>query len=112
MSVDRGLLDRLRDRGEEVLTQVSGELMSNPRFLKAMEGALRGKEKVEEAAARAIKSMNIPTRTEFQEALARIDALERELLALQGKGKAKSGGGARGKRPAKKARSSPAKKAG
>jgi len=43
MTIDRGLLDRLRSRGEEVLTQVSAELMSNPRFLKAMEGAMRGK---------------------------------------------------------------------
>ena len=40
MTIDHGLLGRLRSRGEEVLTQVSAELMSNPRFLKAMEGAM------------------------------------------------------------------------
>jgi polyhydroxyalkanoate synthesis regulator phasin len=85
MTVDRNLLERLKDRGEEVLTQVSGELMSNPRFMKAMEGALRGKEKLEDAASRAIRTMNIPTRTEFKKALSRIDALEREVAALKGK---------------------------
>jgi len=102
MTVDKSLLDRLRDRGEEVLTQVSGELMSNPRFMKAMERALRGKEKVEEAAAHAIKSMNIPTRTEFKKALSRIDALEREVQTLRSKAKT-SGGGPR-KAPVRKGR--------
>ena len=52
MTVDRGLLERIRSRGEEVLTQVSAELMSNPRLAKAMGAAMRGKEKVEEAFAK------------------------------------------------------------
>ena len=46
MTVDPGFLNRLRSRGEEVLTQVSAELSSNPRFMQAMAGALRGKEKL------------------------------------------------------------------
>jgi hypothetical protein len=52
MTIDRGLLDRIRTRGEEVLTQVSAELMSNPRFAKAMKEAMRGKKRVEKAAGR------------------------------------------------------------
>jgi len=100
MTVDRNLLERLKDRGEEVLTQVSGELMSNPRFMKAMEGALRGKEKLEDAASRAIRTMNLPTRTEFRKALSRIDALEREVAALKGKrgSPARASGRARARR--------------
>jgi len=90
MTVDKNLLDRLRTRGEEVFTQVSAELMSNPRFMKAMEGALRGKEKVEDGVAQAIKTMNIPTRTEFKKALRRIDALEEELAGLKAKPKKKA----------------------
>jgi hypothetical protein len=77
MTIDKDLIDRLRARGEEMFTQVSAELMSNPRFMKAMEGAMRGKEAAEDAASRAVKSMNIPTRTEFKKALKRIDALEK-----------------------------------
>ena len=50
MTIDRGLLDKIRSRGEEVLTQLSGELMANPRFMKAMEGAVKGG-RVEQAAA-------------------------------------------------------------
>ena len=89
MTIDRGLLDRLRSRGEEVLTQVSAELMSNPRFLKAMEGALRGKERLEEAVGQALKQMNVPTRTELKRALSRIETLEREVLSLKTKAKAR-----------------------
>jgi len=89
MSDEESLLLRLRNRGEEVLTQLSGELMSNPRFVQAMQGAVRGKEKLEEAAARAIKTMNMPTRTEFKRALARIDALEKELAAVKKQAAAK-----------------------
>ncbi|HXK09968.1 MAG TPA: hypothetical protein VMT70_10010 [Vicinamibacteria bacterium] len=83
MTVDRGLLDRIRTRGEEVLTQVSAELTSNPRFMKAVESAARGKEKLEEAAGRALRQMNVPTRTELRRALARIETLEREVAALK-----------------------------
>jgi polyhydroxyalkanoate synthesis regulator phasin len=89
MTVDRGLLGRLRTRGEEVLTQVSAELMSSPRFMKAMEGAMRGKERLEEAAGQALKQMNVPTRAELKRALARIESLEREVAGLKAKAKAK-----------------------
>jgi polyhydroxyalkanoate synthesis regulator phasin len=89
MTIEHGLLDRLRSRGEEVLTQVSAELMSNPRFLKAMEGAMRGKERLEDAVGQALKQMNVPTRTELKRALSRIETLEREVAALKTKAKAR-----------------------
>jgi ubiquinone biosynthesis protein UbiJ len=89
MTLDRGLLDRIRSRGEEVLTVVSGELMSNPRFLKAMEGAMRGREKIEEAVGQALKQMNVPTRSELKRAVSRIETLEREVAALKAKAKSR-----------------------
>ena len=79
MTVDSGFLNRLRSRGEEVLTQVSAELSSNPRFMQAMAGAMRGKEKLDEAVARVLRQMNVPSRSELKRALARIEALEREV---------------------------------
>jgi polyhydroxyalkanoate synthesis regulator phasin len=89
MKVDSGFLDRLRSRGEEVLTQVSAELSSNPRFMQAMAGALRGKEKLERAVARVLRQMNVPSRGELKRALARIDALERQVAGLKPKARAK-----------------------
>ena len=106
MTVDRGLLDRIRSRGEEVLSQVSAELMSSPRFMKAMEGALRGREKLEEAVGQALKQMNVPTRSELKRALSRIETLEREVAALQAKAKARPAGSR--KPAARKAKPGPA----
>ena len=79
MTSQRGVFDFLRARGEEFLNQASNELMSNPRFIQAMQAAVRGKEWIDDAVARALRTMNVPTRTEFKRAVARIDALEREL---------------------------------
>jgi septal ring factor EnvC (AmiA/AmiB activator) len=73
----------LRAKGEELFGQITAELMANPRFLKAMETAFKGKAKFDEAVAQALKSANIPTRTEFKRALKRIDALERQLEELR-----------------------------
>jgi hypothetical protein len=77
--VARSVFDILKERGEEVINQISGELMQNPAFIKAMQGAIKGKEKLEEAATQTLRGMNIPTRTEFKKALSKIEALEREL---------------------------------
>jgi hypothetical protein len=83
MTIDRGLIGRIRARGEEVFGQISGELMNNPRFMKAMEGAMRGRDKLEEAVGGALKQMNVPSRSELKRALGRIDSLEREVAALR-----------------------------
>jgi polyhydroxyalkanoate synthesis regulator phasin len=61
--------------------------MSSPRFLKAMEGAMRGKERIEEAVGQALEQMNVPTRTELKRALSRIETLEREVTSLKVKAK-------------------------
>jgi hypothetical protein len=63
--------------------------MSSPRFMKAMEGALRGREKLEEAVGRALKQMNVPTRSELKRAVSRIEALEREIAALKATARAR-----------------------
>jgi hypothetical protein len=73
------MFDFLRARGEEFLTQISNELMGNPRFIRAMQTAMRGKEWVDQGVAQALRTMNVPTRMEFKRAVARIDTLEREL---------------------------------
>jgi len=103
MTVDSGFLNRLRSRGEEVLTQVSAELSSNPRFMQAMAGALRGKEKLDEAVSRVLRQMNVPSRSEPKRALARIDALEREVAGWKARG-ARAKGPARARRAGRSAR--------
>ena len=92
---DTGFLNRLRSRGQEVLTQVSAELSQNPRFMQAMAGAMRGKEKLEEAVSRVMRQMNVPSRSELKRALARIEALEKQVASLKRAGRKTSAGGAR-----------------
>lgn len=89
MSEDDSVFQRIRARGEAMFTQVSTELLENPRFAKALQHAMRGKEIFDQAAARALKTMNVPTRTEFKKALRRIEALEAELVALKTKASAR-----------------------
>lgn len=98
MSEEETMFERLKARGEEVFQQVSGELMANPRFMSAVQSALKGKEKLDEAAGRALKAMNVPTRTEFKKAVRRIEALEAELAEAKAKMKAAA------KKSAKKAK--------
>jgi polyhydroxyalkanoate synthesis regulator phasin len=83
LSDENSVFDRWRARGEAVFNQVSEELMKNPNFVKAMQAALKGKERVDVAVGQALKAMNVPTRSEFRRAVARIDALEHELAALK-----------------------------
>jgi len=83
MTRPKSVFEKLKERGEEVFTQVSHELMANEHFMKALQGAMRGKEKLEQGVSRTLKTMNIPTRTEFKRAVARIEALEKELAAVR-----------------------------
>lgn len=85
---DKTLFDRLKERGEEVLGQISGELMQNEHFMKAMQGALEGKQRFDRAVGRAMKTMNVPTRSEVKRVASRIDSLESEVAALKEKLKA------------------------
>jgi polyhydroxyalkanoate synthesis regulator phasin len=83
MEEDDGFLNRLRSRGQQVLTQVSAELGQNEHVMQAVAGAMRGKERLEQAVGRVVRQMNVPTRSELKRAVARIDALEKELAALK-----------------------------
>ena len=76
---ENSILGRIRARGEEFFNQVSAELMKNPQFISAMQAAVAGKEKLDEAVARALKAMNVPTGAEFKRALERIEALEQQV---------------------------------
>jgi hypothetical protein len=89
---DKTIFDELRSRGEEFFTRMSGELMSNPNFTRAMQAAWWGKDKLDQAVAQALRGMRIPTRDEFQKVARRLEELETEVdrLKLAQRGPAKS----------------------
>jgi hypothetical protein len=77
------MFDFLRTQGEAFVNQVSNRLMGDPRFIKALQTAIKGKEWLDQAVAQALRTMNVPTRTEFKRALSRIEALEQELAEVR-----------------------------
>lgn len=79
----RSVFEKLKEQGEAMLTQISNEVVSSPVFARAMEGAMKGKERLDQAVGQALKQMNIPTRTEFRRAVHRIEQLEAELAAVK-----------------------------
>lgn len=79
----RSVFEKLKEQGEAMLTQISNEVVSSPVFARAMEGAMKGKERLDQAVGQALKQMNIPTRTEFRRAVQRIEQLEAELAAVR-----------------------------
>jgi hypothetical protein len=103
----KGVFDLLRTKGGAVIAQVSDELMKSPGFLRALETANRGKERVNGAVGRALKTMSVPTRSEFKRAVARIEALERELADRAREEKAAAPSAAR-PRPARRKKTPPA----
>ena len=78
MKQPRAMFDFLK-KGGAALAQVSEGLMKNPAFVTAVATVYRGKERLDGAVGHALKTMNVPTRSEFKRAVARIEALEREL---------------------------------
>ncbi len=83
MKSEGGVLGMIKARGEQLVTQVSNELMSNPQFMKVVQSGLRGKERLDEAVAATLKTMNVPTRSEYKKTVARVQALESQLAALR-----------------------------
>ena len=79
----KGVFDRIRERGSELLQQISGELMQNDHFVKAVQGAARGKEKLDTAVGRALRTLNVPTRAELKKVQSRLEDLEAEVQHLR-----------------------------
>ena len=74
--VARSVFERLKERGEEVLNAaLATRSMSQPALRAGHAGRHEGQGEARPgASAQALKQMNIPTRTEFKRALARIEA--------------------------------------
>jgi hypothetical protein len=105
------MFDFLRTQGEAFVNQVSNRLMGDPRFIKALQTAIKGKEWLDQAVAQALRTMNVPTRTEFKRALSRIEALEQELAEVRRQAAAASRRSAARPRAARKKKTAAAKAA-
>ena len=83
MSQRDSVFERLRTGTGGVISQLSSELMRSPAFVKAVQQALKGRELLDQVVARVRKQADIPTRSEFQRVVARIESLEDELARVK-----------------------------
>ena len=79
------LFSQLRSRGEEVLTEVSNNLMANPAFIEVLKKGVAAKEEIDKRVAEALKTMNLATRKDVSRLEHRVVALEAELSELKAK---------------------------
>ena len=79
---EKGVFDKLKGKGEEVFTQISNEVISNPLFIKAFEKALKAKKRLDRTATTAMGAMNLPTTKDIHHINKRLDAIESKLDEL------------------------------
>jgi cell division protein FtsB len=84
------LFSQIRSRGEEFLTAVSNNLMSNPAFIEVLKKGVAAKEEVDKRVADALKTMNLASRKEIAKLEHRIAGLEAEMADLRRRPRSKS----------------------
>ena len=103
----KDVVDLLK-KGGAAIADVSQGLMKNPAFVAAVATAYRGKARLNDAVGHALKTMNVPTRSEFKRAVARIEALERELADRKSEAAAAPPPAAKRRTGARRKKTSPA----
>jgi polyhydroxyalkanoate synthesis regulator phasin len=79
------LFAQLKSRGEEFLTEVSNNLMSNQAFIEVLKKGMAAKEEIDKRVAEALRSMNVATRREVKALENRISELESQIAAVREK---------------------------
>jgi len=79
------LFDQIRARGEAFLTDVSNNLMANPRFVEMLKKGMEAKEAIDQQVTEALKKMNVANRREVKSLEHRVTTLEAELHDLKEK---------------------------
>lgn len=89
MITDNPLLKKMLTQGEEQLGKLAAQLVSNPTFVGALQGAvtkaLEAKGFLDQRLAGALQSMHVPTTQDMQKLNDRLDELERIFEGLSQK---------------------------
>lgn len=83
---DHAILKRLYDFGEERLARLAEELLANPRFAdafsRALQSALETKGRVDRNMQTLLALLNLPSRTDVNRLLTKLDAIQGSLVNL------------------------------
>ncbi len=76
----------LVEQGEETVSQVAGDVLQNPRVSEALAGAFKRaaqtKGEIDRNVERMLGALNVVTRTDHEELLRKIDALQGSLVNI------------------------------
>lgn len=87
MSGKKGLVDRLKDAGEEKMQDMAEELISNPRFAEALGRALAGAAETKKSLNRnvrlALNLVNVPTKADYDDLVRKVVKLGDTVTKLE-----------------------------
>jgi TolA-binding protein len=77
-----GMFDQVRQKGEQRFSRLAGELMSNERFMAAVEAALNTKSFLERKIKTVLHTMSVASRLDIDELRGKLDESERKLRQM------------------------------
>lgn len=87
MAEKESLFQRLKQKGEKKFSEITNEILSNPRFAsalgKAIQLAMQTKGKMDKNVQAILGSMNVPTRDDYDRLAERINALSKSVGEIE-----------------------------
>ncbi len=81
------IFKKLKDMGEQKITELTNEILSNPRFAsalgKAIQMAMETKGKIDKNMQTVLSAMNVPTRDDYDRIAERINAISKTVSELE-----------------------------
>jgi len=87
MAEKDSLFKKLKDKGEQKITEMTNEILNNPRFAsalgKAIQTAMETKGKIDKNMQTVLGAMNVPTRDDYDRIAERINAISKTVSDLE-----------------------------
>ena len=87
MAEKDSLFKKLKDKGEQKITEMTNEILNNPRFAsalgKAIQTAMETKGKIDKNMQTVLGAMNVPTRDDYDRIAERINAISKTVSELE-----------------------------
>ena len=87
MAEKDSLFQKLKSKGGQKITEITNEILSNPRFAsalgKAIQLAMETKGKIDKNIQTILGAMNVPTRDDYDKLAERISALSKTVSELE-----------------------------
>jgi ribosomal 50S subunit-associated protein YjgA (DUF615 family) len=82
-SVISSLLGRLKDSGEQVVNEISQQLLENPTFLAALRRSIEAKDRVAQTISGTMDFVNLPSKNDVAAVMALLERLSLRMSTQQ-----------------------------